>query len=299
MKGLFIINPSSGRQNFKDKIKDIIGTLILEQICETVEVYYTEKGNDALVKAASLKAGEYDFTVAVGGDGTLNEVVAGTVMAGSHTPVAVISAGTVNDFASHFKLPQTSPEFCEMIRNFKTERVDAGKVNGQFFINVVAAGMLSDTGFKVEKDKKAVFGKLAYYAEGALDMPKQFSRPFHAVLRSEDRVIDEEILLFIISNSRSVGGFRNIAPLADVTDGLFDVIVVKKMDLLAVGPLLVELLAGKHINHPSIEYFQAGNLTVEIPEGDDIAVDYDGEKLDDGFPIHVEMIPRALDIVVP
>lgn len=69
MKGLFIINPSSGRQNFIDKIKDIAGMLVIDQICNTIDVFYTEKQDDALNKAAALEKGQYDFVVAVGGDG--------------------------------------------------------------------------------------------------------------------------------------------------------------------------------------------------------------------------------------
>ncbi len=116
MKGLFIINPSSGRQNFIDKIKEIAGMLVIDQICNTIDVFYTEKQDDALNKAAALEKGQYDFVVAVGGDGTLNEVINGVVLSQSNTPVAVISAGTVNDFATYLNLPQTPKEFCDMIR---------------------------------------------------------------------------------------------------------------------------------------------------------------------------------------
>lgn len=112
MKGLFIINPSSGRQNFHDKLKEITGSLIMDQICSTIDVFYTEKQDDALNRAAALQPEEYDFVVAVGGDGTLNEVINGIILSGSHIPVAVISAGTVNDFANYLKLPQTPKEFC-------------------------------------------------------------------------------------------------------------------------------------------------------------------------------------------
>ena len=104
MKGLFIINPSSGRQNFIDKIKEIAGMLVIDQICNTIDVFYTEKQDDALNKAAALEKGQYDFVVAVGGDGTLNEVINGVVLSQSNTPVAVISAGTVNDFATYLNL---------------------------------------------------------------------------------------------------------------------------------------------------------------------------------------------------
>lgn len=299
MKGLFIINPSSGRQNFHDKVKDIMGTLIMDQICNTIDVFYTEKQDDALNKAASLQPGEYDFVVAVGGDGTLNEVINGIIIGKSGIPVAVISAGTVNDFANYLKLPQMPKEFCEMIKDFKLKKVDAGRVNNKYFINVVAAGLLSDIGFKVDKDKKAVLGKLAYYLEGAIDLPKQFSKTMNLRFITEEKTIEQEIFLFMVTNSQSVGGFREMAPLASTSDGMLDVVIIRKMDIFQVTPLLIALVQGDHVNHPSVEYFQTKKLTIENMDGQEINVDYDGEKLMDDFPIEIEMIPGAIQIVVP
>ncbi|MCI5503757.1 MAG: diacylglycerol kinase family lipid kinase [Eubacterium sp.] len=299
MKGLFIINPSSGRQNFHDKIKDITGTLIMDQICNTIDVFYTEKQDDAQNKAASLQPGEYDFVVAVGGDGTLNEVINGIIISKSEIPVAVISAGTVNDFATYLNLPQTPAEFCKMIKNFQLKRVDAGRVNQKYFINVVAAGLLSDIGFKVDKDKKAVLGKLAYYLEGAIDLPKQFSKTLNLRFITEEKTMEEEVFLFMVTNSQSVGGFREMAPLASTSDGKLDVVIIRKMDIFQVTPLLIGLVQGEHVNHPSVEYFQTQKLTIENMDDQEINVDYDGEKLMDGFPIQIEMIPGAIQIVVP
>ena len=263
MKGLFIINPSSGRQNFHDKLKEITGSLIMDQICSTIDVFYTEKQDDALNRAAALQPEEYDFVVAVGGDGTLNEVINGIILSGSHIPVAVISAGTVNDFANYLKLPQTPKEFCEMIKEFRLKQVDAGRVNSKYFINVVAAGLLSDIGFKVAKDKKAAMGKLAYYLEGAIDLPKQFGRTLKLRFTSDEKSLEEEILLFMVTNSQSVGGFREIAPLASTSDGKFDVVIIKKMDIFQVTPLLLSILQGDHVNHPAVEYFQTNHLKIE------------------------------------
>ena len=299
MKGLFIINPSSGIQNFHDKIKDITGTLIMDQICNTIDVFYTEKQDDAQNKAASLQPGEYDFVVAVGGDGTLNEVINGIIISKSEIPVAVISAGTVNDFATYLNLPQTPAEFCKMIKNFQLKRVDAGRVNQKYFINVVAAGLLSDIGFKVDKDKKAVLGKLAYYLEGAIDLPKQFSKTLNLRFITEEKTMEEEVFLFMVTNSQSVGGFREMAPLASTSDGKLDVVIIRKMDIFQVTPLLIGLVQGEHVNHPSVEYFQTQKLTIENMDDQEINVDYDGEKLMDGFPIQIEMIPGAIQIVVP
>lgn len=299
MKGLFIINPSSGRQNFHDKIKEIAGNLIMDQICNTIDVFYTEKQDDALNRAQKLKTGEYDFVVAVGGDGTLNEVVNGIILSKSDIPVAVISAGTVNDFANYLKLPQTPKEFCEMIKEFNLKQVDAGRVNDRYFINVVAAGMLSDIGFKVAKDKKAAMGKLAYYLEGAIDLPKQFGRTLKLRFTCDDKSLEEEILLFMVANSQSVGGFREIAPLASTSDGKFDVVIIKKMDIFQVTPLLLSILQGDHVNHPAVEYFQTNHMQIENMDDQEINVDYDGEQLMDNFPLDLELIPKAVRIVIP
>lgn len=299
MRGLFIINPSSGRQNFKDKIKDIAGRLVLDQICNTIDVFYTKKQDDALHRAAALKPGEYDFVVAVGGDGTLNEVINGVVISESSTPVAVISAGTVNDFANYLKLPQTAQEFCEMIRDFQLKDVDVGKVNEKYFINVVAAGLLSDTGFKVSKDKKAVMGKLAYYLEGAADLPKQFGKTWKMRFTTEEKTLEEEVMLFMVANSQSVGGFHEIAPMASVSDGLFDAVIIKKTDIFQVLPLMLAILQGDHVKHPSIEYIQTKRLRIENLSAEEINVDYDGEQLMEGFPVDIEIIPKAVRMVVP
>lgn len=299
MKGLFIINPSSGRQNFQDKIREITGTLILEQICNTIDVFYTEKQNDARDKAASLEGGEYDFVVAVGGDGTLNEVINGIVTGNNDIPIAVISAGTVNDFATYLKLPQEPKQFCEMIRSFRLEKVDVGKANECYFINVVAAGMFSDVGFKVPKDKKASMGKFAYYLEGAADLPKQLFSAFKMRFTANEKVIEDEVLLFIVANSQSVGGFHEIAPLASTSDGIFDLIIIKKMDIFQVGPLLFAILQGDHVNHPAVEYIQTDKLLVENLSGETLNIDYDGEQLMSGFPLEISMIPGAIRVVVP
>ena len=213
--------------------------------------------------------------------------------------MAVISAGTVNDFANYLKLPQTPKEFCEMIKEFRLKQVDAGRVNSKYFINVVAAGLLSDIGFKVAKDKKAAMGKLAYYLEGAIDLPKQFGRTLKLRFTSDEKSLEEEILLFMVTNSQSVGGFREIAPLASTSDGKFDVVIIKKMDIFQVTPLLLSILQGDHVNHPAVEYFQTNHLKIENLDEQEINVDYDGEQLMDSFPLEMELIPKAVRIVIP
>ncbi|MDD3186648.1 MAG: diacylglycerol kinase family lipid kinase [Anaerostipes sp.] len=299
MKALFVINPSSGKQNIESTLQEIMSTLILDQITSTIDVFYTKKKDDAKNRVACLKAGEYDYVVAVGGDGTLNEVSNGLVTSKSHTPLAIISAGTVNDFATYMKLPQDAAGFCEMIKDFSTKLVDIGRVNNEYFINVLAGGLLTDIAYKVPKDKKAVLGKMAYYLEGAKELPKQFAK--HMVLNYDAKEFSEttETMVFLVANSKSVGGFGDAAPLASVSDGYLDVMILKKIDFLTAPDLLFKLMQGAHPNHPSIEYFQTKEITIDQTSDEhEIAIDYDGEILSEGFPVHISIVPEALNILV-
>lgn len=303
MKSLFIINPSSGRQNFKASLNQIAGKLIMDKIVPTIDVFYTKKKNDAKNRAALLSEGDYDFVAAVGGDGTLNEVANGMILSGSNIPLAILSSGTVNDFATFLKLPGASDVdgFCKMIREFHTREVDAGKINNEYFINVIAGGILTDIAYKVPKDKKAIFGKMAYYLEGALELPKQFFGDLmHLEFEVEGQVRQEEVSVFIVANSRSVGGFKDAVPLASVSDGKLDILILKKVELYQVSNLLFKFLQGEHPQHPSIEYIQANEIKIrELGGKTDISIDYDGELLEGGLPVDIKVIPKALRIIVP
>lgn len=300
MKGLFIINPSSGKQNIDSMLREIMATLILDQICSHVDVFYTKVKDDAKNRAAELKPGDYDFIVSVGGDGTLNEVTNGLILSESNIPMAIISAGTVNDFATYMKLPQTADGFCQMIKDFQTKKVDVGRVNNEYFINVLAAGMLTDIAYKVPKDKKAVLGKMAYYLEGVKEFPKQLSQNMTLTFNSKEYSGTEDIMLFLVANSKSVGGFADAAPLASVSDGYLDVMIIKKMALLTEAPdLIFKLFQGEHPKHPSIEYFQTKELSVLPTEQTaGIAIDYDGEILEEGLPVDISIVPEALNLII-
>lgn len=297
-KAKFIINPSSGRQNFLKNIEGMIGKLIMDQIVNHVDVFYTEKQDDAKNEAMSMKKGEYDFVVAIGGDGTLNEVVNGVALGKNETPIAVISAGTVNDFANYLSLPQGIDEFCDLIRDFNIKEVDLGRIDGTYFMNVLAGGLLSDVGYKVPKELKAIFGKMAYYVECAKDIPKNLFHSIPISVKTEEFSKECECLLFIVANSQSVGGFRNAAPLASVSDGLLDVLILKKVEVAQLSNLLLKIVQGDHINHPNVEYFQTKKIHIDILDDSKVVVDYDGECFGE-LPVTIEVVPKAVKIIVP
>lgn len=300
VRALFIINPSSGKQNIKETIRGICGRLVVSEIANTIDVFYTEKQDDAKDRAAALKEGEYDFVVSVGGDGTLNEVINGLVISDCKIPLAIISAGTVNDFANSMGLPQTPKAFCDMIKNFKYQEVDVGKVNDKYFINVIAGGLLTDVAYKVPKDRKAVMGKFAYYLEGVKDLPNQIFNTVKLKFESEEYTQEENIMLFLVMNSNSVGGYKDAAPFASVSDGVLDVAVLRKLEFLEISDLVFKLMQGDYTKHPAVQYFQTKNLKVSSAGNDgSTAIDYDGELLEEGLPIEVSILPKKVKILVP
>ena len=116
---LIIINPSSGKHIIQNKLDRIIGQL--QNIVEHFEIFYTEKKDDAYYKAKDCDENQYDFIMSVGGDGTLNEVISGMVDSHKKIPLCILAAGTVNDFANHLNLPQSTHQFIQMIEIFQVQ----------------------------------------------------------------------------------------------------------------------------------------------------------------------------------
>ena len=153
MKCLFIINPVAGTKSLQKQMDRFIGQLILHTDVNQVDVFYTKKKDDALHKVSVLQPGAYDFLTVVGGDGTINEALTGLVQSGSDIPVAILPAGTVNDFGSFLHLPVRPKEFAEMIKEHCLQPVDLGSIGDRCFVNVISGGMFSDIGFQVKKEE--------------------------------------------------------------------------------------------------------------------------------------------------
>lgn len=297
-KCLFIINPSAGQHTVQQKLDTLIGKLILKQIVNTVDIFYTAKKNDAFYKAKATNEAEYDFFVVVGGDGTLNEVINGMVNSKKKIPIVLLAAGTVNDFAQYLQLPSDIDDICKMIYNFKTITSDVGRIGNQYFINVAAGGMFSDVSFSVSKSDKKRFGPLAYYINGIASLPSQLRTniPLQITFNDEE-TIKEDAMLFIVTNTKRVGGIEKITPYADIQDGLLDIIIIKKCSVTDLVALSKDYLLKKHIDSPFIIYQQAKKIEFSCPESN-VIVDIDGEK-GSTLPVVIETIEKAVTIIIP
>jgi diacylglycerol kinase (ATP) len=293
-----IMNPSSGRQTIRQTIDDIIGYLVDANALYRVDTCYTHKKNDAKHYAAEMKKGEYDLAIVVGGDGTVNEVVNGLMEGKSDTPLAILAAGTVNDFASFIGFPTDAYSFSRMLIEMHTKKVDVGKVGDQYFLNVAAGGLLTDIAYKVPSDSKTALGRMAYWFEGARDLPANIFKGLPVTIKSKDDSFDADAFLFIIANTTSVGGIKKLLPYASVDDGLLDVLIVSKIEFGGFLPLLAKLLIGDHLSNDNITYFQTSSITVSTKGSEDIRLDLDGEE-GDAIPAVISCVPRALTLIIP
>lgn len=287
-----IENPSSGRQAIDRKLDRIIKYLIEDGY--TVNKYKTEKKDDAMKEAMKACEEKWDKIIVSGGDGTVNEVAKGVALSEHKVPVAILSSGTVNDFANYLKIPKSSLEFYKMVKRGKSIDVDLGKINDEYFVNVAAGGLLAQVGYNVPAEAKLVWGRGAYYLEGIREITTQGLEPVHLQVESEEYTGEEEALLFLISNTSSIGGFSKIAPNADIMDGYLDMIIIKKSALPDVANIFINIFSGEHINHPNVIYFKSKKIKLTSKES--ISIDIDGEYGGD-LPANFEVVEKSFRVI--
>lgn len=276
----------------------IIHDLLQDGTIRQAEVIETRGAGDAYRAARYFSPFQVDLIVAVGGDGTMHEVVNGLVEGHHQTPLAIYPAGTINDFARILQIPRENEEYANMIRRFKVRAVDVGKAGDHYFFNVVAGGLMTDIAYRTTIESKTVLGQLAYFINATLDLPNQLVRFIPAVIESAECTFEDDILLFLVSNTASVGGFACMAPQASYDDGLLDVLIVHKQNLLELLPIIIMMSNGEHVNSDRITYFQTRYLKISSRDQEPVKLDLDGEQIGQ-LPIEISVVPAAIRLLMP
>ena len=299
MKALMIINPMSGLRIMQNNAHQLERRLLKNGTLSEVKIVYTGGHGDATRAAAALSPGEYDFVLAAGGDGTINEVVNGLMISGCGIPLLLLGAGTTNDFVSALGMSGSTMALENMISDFCVKDVDVGVCNGKYFMNVTSVGMLSDIAHTVTPEQKSALGKMAYYAQGMMELGalKFSTERFHFITDTDE--FDEDVFLMVASNTSQSGGFKKLAPLAKLDDGLLDVCIMRKIRQNDILPLFGKIQSGTHINDKNIRYFQTTKLVMDFAgEPCTFTVDCDGEDFGK-LPITVSVAPTRLKLLVP
>lgn len=267
-----IYNPTSGREEGRKRLADILHMLDAAGIETTTHA--TEGEGDATASAAEAIDNGYDMIIAAGGDGTLNEVINGMADKPERPPLGIIPLGTTNDFARALGIPRNWEDACSIITRQTTRVIDLGQSNEKYFINIAGGGSLTELTYEVPSKLKTIIGQLAYYMKGLEKMTRL--RPTELRIELEGHgVYHEEFMLFLITNTNSVGGFEKLAPEAKIDDGLFDVIMLKRCNLVEFVRVASMALRGEHINDPLVIHKQTNRVTVTSP--DVVQLNLDGE----------------------
>jgi diacylglycerol kinase (ATP) len=290
-KARLIYNPSSGREEVKRHLSEILSKL--EKSGFETSCHATEGEGDAASAAREAINRRFDLIIAAGGDGTVSEVINGMAEQPWMPPLGILPFGTTNDLARALGIPKQWELAIELINRRNTKRIDVGKVNDRYFINIAGGGSLTELTYEVPSKMKTLLGQLAYYLKGLEKLPRL--RPIPINIRSPHKKMDEEVMLFLIANSNSVGGFEKLAPGATIDDGMFDVIIIKKMNLPEFIRLAGLVMRGEHMNDPGIIHFKTNEL--EVYSADDVMLNLDGE-LGGNLPCHCKVLPRHLEIIV-
>jgi diacylglycerol kinase (ATP) len=266
-----IYNPTSGREEMRKRLPEVLAKL--ERGGLETSTHATIGEGDATLAAAEAIERGFDLIIAAGGDGTLYEVINGMAEKSHRPPLGILPVGTTNDFARALAIPRNLEAACDLIVKQFTRDIDVGKVNNRYFINIAGGGSMTELTYEVPSKLKTMLGQLAYYMKGLEKLPRL--RPIELLLKSDEMELHEEVMMFLITNSNSVGGFEKLAPDASLNDGLFDVLVLKKTNLAEFIRLTTLALRGEHLYDPNVIYFQTRHLEVSSP--DYVQLNLDGE----------------------
>lgn len=288
----FIVNPVSGRRN-KDAITDKILSVFSEnEVCHTA-VHLTAGPGDAFSAANAFIERGFTTLVAVGGDGTVNEV--GRAVAGSdkNLRLGIVPAGSGNGLARHLKLPMRPSEALAVIRRGRVLVMDTAYINDNPFFCTAGVGFDAAVGYRFNTSAKRGF---IPYACITLREYVHY-RPTQYLLTIDGRELEREAFLITFANASQWGYDFYIAPGASVTDGLIDVVVWKRAPLLHLPGMAVKLCLKNIRKDLYVETFRCRDLRVERKAPG--FVHYDGESRVLPRILRVGVKPQALSVFVP
>jgi YegS/Rv2252/BmrU family lipid kinase len=239
-----------------------------------------------------------DLIVAVGGDGTLNEVVNGIMQRQDRPELAVIPRGTGMDFVRTYGIPRRVEDALRVARDGAVRTIDVGRVEFaegvRYFANVASVGMSAAVARRANGMSKRLGGKATFFYALVRVFLEWQNSTVDVVLddaRREARMHD-----VVVANGRWHGGAMLLAPEAEPDDGLFDVVLigdVTKRDFVTTAP---KIYRGTYLAHPKVELMRS--RTVRVDAAERLPIELDGEQVGT-TPARFEIVPRALRVRVP
>ena len=287
-----IINPASGRG---EATLSIINAAMKEAGIKW-DASITHQAGDATGFAKAAVKDGIDALAVCGGDGTLTEAISG--MIGAETPLVILPGGSANVMATELGIPADLKEACAVLSHgpLKTTRIDVGQFDKRHFTVRVSLGLEANVVKGTDRHTKNKIGIFAYPLAAATALKNTKTAVYHLNIDGHEHEVQG--LSCMIANTGNLG-FRHISLGKDisVSDGLLDVVVLRKANLSLLKLITVTLLKWKRRGTVElVEHWQGQDISVSASPKQ--MVQCDGELLDNG-PLHIKIIPGAITVVVP
>jgi diacylglycerol kinase (ATP) len=266
---------------------------------------FTEAPNHATTLAREAVEEGYETVVAVGGDGTVNEVVNGLMAPGANragATLGVIITGRGSDLARTIGIPSDYSEACARLAGERTMTVDLGLVTfyqegeqGQrYFVNVGGGGFDAEVAHRANRAPNFMGGTIPYLTSLVTTLMAYRNKAIDLILDDQEpiRMVANSV---VVANCQYFGGGMKVAPEADPNDGLFDVVVIGDIDKIEFLMTVPKVYDGTHITHPQVDTYRAKR--VEVRSEQDLLLQVEGEVCGH-TPLTFDIIPSALQIRV-
>lgn len=293
MRHVFIVNPASGKGKAKDLIPVISRICIEESVNYIIEITKYPGHATEIAKSYSLE-GDIRF-YAVGGDGTLNEVLNGMIH--SSCSLAAIPSGSGNDFIKTVYTDMDIDVLIKVLINGETRPINVGKTNDKYFINISSVGIDAEIAHNARMFKKnpLIPSKLSYLFSIFFTLIKFSS--YYTEIYIDDFYIKNVFSLIALGNGKYYGGGMKVLPEASPFNSQFSICVVKHMSKLDILEFFPTLIKGNHESLKDYVNFYKGSY-IKIHSKKIMKVNIDGEIFED-TTVRFEMLPRAVDFVFP
>lgn len=294
-KVLLIVNPVAGKaqgETYAKKLEDV-----LEKNHQSiVETKVTEKENDAFHWSREAHNEGFTSVICLGGDGTVSETVSGLMQNDQRPNFGFIAMGTVNDLARSLGYQLNPEKAIDDFKKVKLDKLDIGKVNDNYFTNVIAIGPIAEEVMATDSDDKNKLGVLAYVRDGlkAFFTNKGYNI---RVTNSKNQPIDLKTNLLLVGLTNSVGGVEFMIPEATYNDGEGYLVAIKGHT--PINTIAASLEVGfTNLNADNLHKLSDSKFIIESQDNVEIKTNIDGD-MGPNLPIEIEIIKHAIDIIVP
>ena len=262
-KLLMIVNPRAGRNKSREPLFD--AAAIFSRAGYLLSIHNTTARPGDAAETAAAAGGSYDVVVAVGGDGTLNEVVSGLMTLERPPLLGYLPQGSTNDFASSLHLPGRPAEAAETVASAAPRRLDVGCWSGRYFVYVASFGAFTRSSYTATQAAKNALGHFAYILEGMKDLNSL--RPYRVKLTADGEVLDGEYLFGAVCNSTSIGGLMKLEEDRVVLDdGKFELLLIPNPRTAADLQSLVVALLNQQYDSQGVVFRHVSAIHLETEE---------------------------------